>query len=161
MLTVELREWKWTIVRGGLERRSSKRGGLVAVSFILAITQRLRASCIRAMARLLDRRKNKFYRYQWREIYQTRSSVASVLWFFRFLTLKAYFEKIKWCFFLYYVSILRRREIHEWIYHGQRGNAIVTRKSRYVFKRFLVITCNAKEKVFYIARCKLNETRAI
>lgn len=52
MLTVELREWKWTIVRGGLDGRSSKRGGLVAVSFILAITQRLRASCIRAMARL-------------------------------------------------------------------------------------------------------------
>lgn len=64
MLTVELREWKWTIVREGLDGRSSKRGGLVAVSFILAITQRLRVSCIRAMARLRDSRKNKFYRYQ-------------------------------------------------------------------------------------------------
>lgn len=155
MLTVELREWKWTIVRGGLERRSSKRGGLVAVSFILAITQRLRASCIRAMARLLDRRKNKFYRYQWREIHQTRSSVASV-WFFRFLTLKAYFEKIKWCFFLYYV----KKKRNTWV-NLSRSTRECNCNKKYVFKRFLVITCNAKEKVFYIARCKLNETRAI
>lgn len=84
MLTVELRDWRdgrfrrARRVRGSFRcrtGRSNKRGGLVAVPLIPAITHGLRAPCIRAPACLRDSRKITFIGIG-RKKRQTRSSVT-------------------------------------------------------------------------------------